>query len=280
MQRLMATLAQLTPSWPAHGIQNVRPLQGGYANDNYRFEFEGAAFVARVPRPGAPPPSGLSDGGGHAVGRRAEARYLALDAAPEVVAFDPASGALVTRWIDGAVLADAPPRPAAAGRWLATLHDAIPTGERGYDPIAAARTDLAGIDDVVPAAMAALQRPWRPRRRRGCHNDLNPWNVVRTAAGWRTLDWELAGDNDPLFDAAALAHGLGYGAAALASLLRAYTPSPPSAEAVRAAQIAFQLREYAWARRQLALGNANPDVRRQAAEAAAALAELMEGGER
>ena len=275
MRRMMAAIARLAPAWPAEHIRNARHLPGGYANDNYRFDVNGETFVVRVPRGMAPIPSGLSPGSS----RHAERRYLGLAAAPHVVALDASSGAMLTRFIKGPSLAAAPPHPAQAGRWLRSLHAAIPSSVRGYDPIAAARADLALVEDVAPAAAAALQRGWRPVDRRGCHNDLNPWNVVRAAGGWRTLDWELAGDNDPLFDVVALAHGLGYEGSALQALLRAYYPAPPPAARVRDVQIAFQLREYAWARRQGRLGNLRPEVRDQTVTAAQALAQLIEGRE-
>ena len=41
-----------------------------------------------------------------------------------------------------------------------------------------------------------------------CHNDLNPWNILVTADGWVTLDWEFVGQNDVLFDLVSLHQGL------------------------------------------------------------------------
>lgn len=270
MQRVAAALARLLPPGQAPRIRDVAPLPGGFANDNFRFSCDGEAFALRIAR-GA--------GGAEAAARfAAERRYLALAAAPDVVAFDASRGDMITRWIDGPSLAEAPrPAPATAARYLRDLHGAIPAGVRRYDPIAAAKADIAGVNDIAPAAVAALRRGWTPETLRGCHNDLNPWNVIRAGARWRTLDWELAGDNDPLFDAIGLAHGLGYDAGATDALLRAFCSAPPTPQRVRAARIAFLLREYAWARRQQGLGNECAEVRRQAEDAAQTLARLLDG---
>lgn len=275
MQRVIATVARLMPGWRAERIANLKHLPGGYANDNYRFDYRGEAFVVRmVPRDGA-------DGPAAAQRFAAEQRFLALATAPDIVAFDSRSGDMITRWIEGATLAEAPPpAPAAAAAYLRTLHDAIPAGVRRYDPLAAAKADLAGIRETPPAVAAALRRTWKAQEPRGCHNDLNPWNVIRVGGAWRTLDWGMAGDNDPLFDAVSLAHGLGYEESAANALINACCETPPEPQRVRDVRVAFHLREYAWAMRRQSLGNRRAEVRRQAEDAALALAQLLPSGER
>ena len=274
MQQAIAAVARLMPEWQAQRVANLKRLPGGYANDNYRFDYRGEAFAVRV----APVEAGR---GLAAAQRLAERRFLALETAPDVVAFDPRRGDMITRWIEGATLAEAlAPAPAEAAAYLRALHAAIPAGVRRYDPLAAARADLAGISGTPPAVAAALHRAWQAQSLRGCHNDLNPWNVIRAGPAWRTLDWEMAGDNDPLFDAVSLAHGLGYDERAAAALFDGCCDAPPSPQRAREVRIAFQLREYAWARRQQSLGNRRTQVRQQAEDAAQALQRLLQGRER
>jgi len=253
------------PTWKAGRIETVTYLPGGYANDNYRFEYRGGAYALRIARhPGAD--------------RRAEARFLELASAPEVVAFDLPGGHLLTRWIDGTLLADSPVPPETAAAYVQALHAEIPTGVRRYDPRAAIRRDLAGAEKLTRNAVIALDRlDWTPAELRGCHNDLNPWNVLRTERGWRTLDWEFAGDNDPLFDVLCLGRGLGYDDADMERLAAAYYGTAGVA-AIRVldTRILFELREYAWAVRQVGLGNDRAEIRAQADTAARALGYLLE----
>ena len=256
------------PTWEAGRIEAVTYLPGGYANDNYRFEYGESAYALRIARhPGAD--------------RRAEARFLQLASAPEVVAFDLPGGHLLTRWIDGTLLADSAVPPETAATYVRALHAELPSGVRRYDPREAIRRDLAGARKLARNAVLALDRlDWTPAGLRGCHNDLNPWNVLRTERGWRTLDWEFAGDNDPLFDVVCLGRGLGYDDASMARLTAAYyDTAAPSLLRVLNTRILFELREYAWAVRQIALGNDRAEIRAQADTAERVLGRLLEGRE-
>ena len=262
-QAVLSVVRALLPTWRPERIESVTYLPGGYANDNYRLEYGGAAYALRIARhPGAD--------------RRAEARFLQVASAPNVVAFDLASGHLLTRWIDGTLLADAPVPPPTAAAYLQALHAEIPRGVRRYDPRAAIRRDLSAADTPATAALTVLdQIDWSPTDLGGCHNDLNPWNVLRTERGWRTLDWEFAGDNDPLFDVVCLGRGLGYDDSHLERLAAAYygtSPVPPSR--ILDTHILFELREHAWAVRQIALGNDRAEIRAQADTTERALRDL------
>ena len=262
-QAVLAVVRALMPGWRSDGIGGMAYLPGGYANDNYRFQYEGAAYALRIVRhPGTD--------------RRAEARFLQVVSAPDVVAFDLASGHLLTRWIDGTLLADSPVPPRTAAAYLQALHAEIPRGVRSYDPREAIRRDLAAADAPAPVAVTALERlDWTPTDLRGCHNDLNPWNVLRTERGWRTLDWEFAGDNDPLFDVVCLGRGLGYDEARLERLATAYygASAVPSFR-ILDTRILFELREHAWAVRQIAIGNDRAEIRAQANTTERALRDL------
>jgi thymidylate kinase len=48
----------------------------------------------------------------------------------------------------------------------------------------------------VAEALGAFARGTPPR----CHGDVAPWNLLRTRAGWRLVDWEHAGEGIPFQD--------------------------------------------------------------------------------
>src|SRR2546428_2262347 len=86
----IATILEQVPGW-AGRVESVEPLEGGITNRNYRVVVAGEAFVVRV--------------GGErtellGIDRRIEAEAARLAAAagvgPEVVAFLPAAGGVVT----------------------------------------------------------------------------------------------------------------------------------------------------------------------------------------
>ena len=270
---IAALLRRLLPAMRGRTPRRIEYLPGGYSHRNYRIEIDAEAFALRICAAGRAPDA-------------RERRYLEIAVAPEVAAYDAASGHLLTRWIDGPALADAPMGAEEAGRFVADLHRRIPVGVRRYgvreEVAALLRQALEG--DLPPAerrrakAVAAEHRrlDWKPAQRRGCHNDLNPWNVLRPpAGGLRVLDWETAGDNDPLFDLAGLHAGLGWSFEQALTALAAYRAAAPLRAAtparLRATIRAFQAREYAWAAAQMASGNDRAEVVRQAETMAAAL---------
>ena len=258
-RRIAALLRHLVPAWPCHTPTAAAYLPGGYTHRNYRVTISGKVYALRAAESARP-------------GEGEYLRALPASVAPQLVAHDPVRGHLLTRWIRGPVLAAAPPSPADAGLYLAKLHAAIPRGLRRYDYAA----ELAALfrrarcggclhEDV---AAAAARLAWQPRPTGGCHNDLNPWNIIRAVDGWRTLDWEQAGDNDPLFDLAGLCLGLSWSEAAAlcaaAAAAQAGWPGQASAERLQETLLAYRIREYAWAVAQLAAGNRRPEVREQA----------------
>ena len=256
---------QLLPHWPVRADCRIEYLPGGYSNRNYRLDIDGAAYALRVVD-GVKPRAG-------------ERRYLAVAAAPDVVGYDAQTGHMLTRWIDGQLLAASPPSPAEGGRYLAELHAEIPSGIRRYDYQAEIETLLA--DAVSPdrdVVSRFRQLAWSASEHCGCHNDLNPWNVIRASragAGqtrFRTLDWEFAGDNDRLFDLVGLGHGLEWTSAQLAACAVAYAGTPPgralplhaTPRRLTDTVCAYRIREYAWAAAQIGLGNDRPEIIEQA----------------
>ena len=257
-------LSALLPAESETRPTRIEYLPGGYTNRNYKVQVGEATYALRVVEGRQP----------HA----AEQGYLALDIAPDVVAYDSTHGHLLTRWIAGDVVANAPMSVDEAAAYLAALHSALPLGPRRYRYAAEvggffAQAQQSGLlHQDVATAFERLR--WRPSMLCGCHNDLNPWNIIRTTDGdprFRTLDWESAGDNDALFDLAGLALGTDWPISDALTCLDAYCERRPIAlpKAAREARFrdtlcAYRIREYAWAVAQLAAGNARDEIKAQA----------------
>ncbi len=140
--------------------------------------------------------------------------------APEMLACDPRSGILITRWIDEPVWTAAQARATTnighiAGL-LRQLHRLpIPAGVRTLDlgelirgywnQITARQPALAA--DLAPRHTSALQllRTRAVPDARFCHNDLHAGNIIGPGPATRLLDWEYAGVGAPLFDLASYA---------------------------------------------------------------------------
>ena len=265
---IRAILTTLMPAWESHEVQRIQYLPGGYTNRNYRLEVRGRAYVLREVERARP--------------RTYERDYLDLDIAPDVVAYDARQGHLLTRWIPGRILADAPPDTDEAGAYLADLHARIPDGLNRYDFNREVTGMFRQAREVDPAVVGCFELTgWRPAMWRGCHNDLNPWNIIRVedsgkSTGFRTLDWESAGDNDPLFDLVGLCVGLGWGMEEALACHDAYRNGGPGIGAtetrLKDTFCAFLIREYAWAAAQLATGNDRAEIREQVATSRDALA--------
>lgn len=262
MHHVAETILRLMPAWRAGRIGRITYLTGGYANDNYQFEYDGETFVVRVVRRPSMP-------------RDAEMRYLELPIAPRVIAADRQRGDLITCWIEGTLLADSPAEPDEAASYVKELHDTVPRGIRRYDPIGIVR-DYARDAPLSGVAAIVLRRiDWQLEATAGCHNDLNPWNVIRSGESWRTLDWEFAGDNDPLFDVVGLGHGMEYGDDALDALAAGYYRDRPGDGRLLETRILYQLREHAWAVRQVRIGNPRDEVAAQVIDTERELERLM-----
>jgi Ser/Thr protein kinase RdoA (MazF antagonist) len=93
------------------------------------------------------------------------------------------------------------------GRMLAQLHEALAS--------------------FVPPGRAVWNQAIPPDREEMiCHNDVAPWNLVRSDRGWVLIDWDAAAPGSRLWD-------LAYAAQTMAGL-RADRPVPESAARLRA----------------------------------------------
>lgn len=274
-----AALQRLRPQWRLADVRDFELLPGGYSNDNYALNHQSASYVLRVVRPSA-----------SAVDRTFERRLLlgpiALLTAP-LIAYVLPDGHMLTRRVAGPLLVDTRPSCDDLAKYLARLHQRIPPLGRRYDVVQIIGRDLRAAaergEQVPPViAKAFTNLPFPTVQQRPCHNDLNPWNVIVSAADparWCTIDWEFAGDNDPLFDLLCIAGGLGWDMEKTDALIEAYREHSESARSPTVSQRrvlwrAYWLREYAWALVQRACGNTRDEIEAQLTRSAAALAEL------
>jgi thiamine kinase-like enzyme len=229
------------------------PLDGGITNRNYRVRFAGRDCVVRLPG---------KDTDLLGIDREAEraatAAAATLGIGPEVVAFEPERGCLVTGFIDarpvppeelrtrlGEVAAAlqaihaGPPLPATFSPFERTARYAATARARGgtVPPI---YDELRGYADRIAAVMDAAPVP--------CHNDLLTANFLDDGERLRILDWEYAGMGDRFFDLANFASHHDLGPDEEAAFLAAYfgESTPARLAAVRLMRMMAAFWEGMW----------------------------------
>jgi thiamine kinase-like enzyme len=229
------------------------PLDGGITNRNYRVRFAGRDCVVRLPG---------KDTDLLGIDREAEraatAAAAALGIGPEVVAFEPERGCLVTGFIAarpvppeelrtrlGEVAAAlraihaGPPLPVAFSPFERTARYAATALARGgtVPPI---YDELRGYADRIAAVMDGTPVP--------CHNDLLTANFLDDGERLRILDWEYAGMGDRFFDLANFASHHDLGPDEEAAFLTAYfgESTPARLAAVRLMRMMAAFWEGMW----------------------------------
>jgi thiamine kinase-like enzyme len=220
---------------------------GGLTNLNYLVAHAGGRSVLRVPG------RGTSD----YIDRAAEAAAAASAADAGVNAplefFDPADGLMVTTFIDGAAtmtaarFGDGSAGRAAVERAAIAfrrLHDtAVPFAADfqlfgmidEYKALLARRGARLpdGYDDVQSSAEAARHAlEVRPAALVPCHCDPLCENFLDTGQRMFLIDYEYAGNNDPMWDLGDLSVEAGFTPAQDATLLRAYFGGDPPPDQV------------------------------------------------
>ena len=230
-------------------VEYLQFLEGGWSNRNYRIRVDGCEAVLRLKNPLSVAPD-------------REYMYFANPLAPEVLAYNHDSGDMITVFVEGKLLVHSPISPREAADYMLELHREIPDGIRTYDIHAVIATYLEELTlaDSIDAIYRELD--WKPQRICGCHNELNDWNVIKTATGFCTLDWESAGDHDPLFDLIGLCYGLEFDDAGFSECIGAYDPTADH-DHVRRTRILYQVREHAWALDRLRHGSNHEGIVKQ-----------------
>ena len=229
----------------AETSRELTPLRGGHTNRNYRLVTgEGQRYVARF---SASDPSGLG------IDRDAEAANTAAAAAlgvgPEVAAYAPQHGLLVTRWIDGRTLSPTDLDDETTLRRVAALARSLHAGPRfagDFDVFAIQRRyrelvqangyhlpadylELQPRIDRLEATLSASARASVP-----CHCDLVAANIVDAGERLWFIDYEYAGNTEPAFELGNLWSEAGLGSERLAYLVETYFGRPDPAQVARA----------------------------------------------
>ena len=240
---------------PDHArVRDIDYLTGGYSNQNYRIRIGQQDIVLRLCRRTPQTPDD-------------EISYLTLPHSPKLVAYDRSTGHMATIFVDGTILAKEPFSVEEGAQYLRRIHATIPKGIRTHDPISVCLDHFtnSGIRNELREFVETTQ--WRSRRKTGCHNDLNPYNIIRSNDGSIvTLDWEFAGDNEALFDLVNLCHGLEYSDEEFEECAALYTKHQYDPEFLVLTRLIFLVREHSWALAQIALGNDRVEIRAQAEE--------------
>jgi aminoglycoside phosphotransferase (APT) family kinase protein len=260
------------PDWKGDELGVFQFLSGGYSNANYSFYRTTSdlreRYVLRVPLRAQP-----------FVDRMAEAQWyqqLPSSIGVQPTVLDRQTGLMISPWVDGVLLIDAFKDgigEADLVDYLTRLHRNLPNTSRRYD-VLTLLPEFVGEDtpswlEQIPL-LEQLDHERLPAPDASylgsCHNDLNPWNILVTDAGWITLDWEFAGTNDPLFDLISLHQGLELEDALLLEMAALFLPEFERSRLSNAID-AFWLREWAWATYQHRSGNRRPEVISQIATA-------------
>ncbi|MDP9184969.1 MAG: choline kinase family protein [Actinomycetota bacterium] len=207
-------IARSVPGWES-GDLDIEPLEGGITNRNFIVTREAERFVLRVPG---------RDTELLGIDRANEARAATLAAeagvGPPVVAFLPASGCFVTRFVEGVHIPATDLRRddvlGSVVRSLRRFHACAPVpsafnvfrvvetyaetaASRGVDP-PRAYLDVHELSDRIEAAVSVNASPLTT-----CHNDLLNANFLRDGDHTWIVDYEYAGMGDPFFDLGNLA---------------------------------------------------------------------------
>lgn len=255
----------------------VEPLPG-LTNRNYRITTPAGNYVLRLPGVGTE----------KYIDRAAEAHVAALAAGagltPEILYADPATGLLLTRFVEGAetLTAAAMHDPATqrdAAQILRRLHDSglvFHREMRVFDKIDSylqkSPRAAAQFGEVRKAAEKLRDLVDDPARRLvPCHIDPTPHNFIR-GRGWDgasrlyLVDWEYAEMSEPAYDLAGLSIEAEFSDAEDRTLLAAYGEGVKGATPDRFAayKVSLYLMAGSWAAMAIEMGNRTSELQTMA----------------
>jgi len=247
----------LATVWPGAST-DVTPIEAGITNRNYRVETSGRVFVLRLA--GADTELlGIDREDEVEAGRVAAAAGVG----PDIVAFLPDLGCVVTRFLDGTPIPEdrlgEPAVMRSVVRSIHGIHDCPPIRatfpvfrivERFRDTAAERGVTIPRAYDDAHAIAARIEGAFSrsPMPPTTCHNDLLNANFLLDGDHTWIVDYEYAGMGDPFFDLGNLSVNNGLDDAAGSLLLETYFGTVRDAHRARLAlmRIVSDLREAMW----------------------------------
>ena len=283
-----AALAIAARVWPGAPV-TLEELPGGLTNLNYKATTSAGAFVIRLFG---------RDAELLAIDRETERAAASMAArlgiGPEVVAYAPQEGYLVTGFLPGQhltveqmrtpgvmaqvaatlrVLHQGPPIPGTLDPFAVVdfyRHNAVTRGADPGDDYAWAKPIAGRIKRAVSFSLTAP-----------CHGDLLPANFIGYDGRIFLVDWEYAGMSDPRFDLANFSVNHGFGIDEDRELIRLYLGNPDEhmIAAVRLLRFMSAFREAMWSVVQQAISDLPFDFREYAREQFARMRAAASGQE-
>lgn len=199
--------------WDTQGDLKIAPIgDHNFTNQNYRVESNGQVFKVRI-----------SEGNQNLIGSAREEELIVLQTVakmgigPEVIAYIPPEGHLVTRFIEGKHFSlreiTQSENIYRIVQILKQVHaiegiDAVPSPFERIEGLIrnAERKNAIFPDDFkqllanLQAIKAVLTKVYRKPCL--CHNDLARSNIIESNGSIFLIDWEYAGMGNPMFDLA------------------------------------------------------------------------------
>jgi thiamine kinase-like enzyme len=254
LRSLLARVAELSQQ-----DLTIEPLGGGLTNRNYLVDADSEAYVLRVA--GADTAAlGIDRDREVACARAAAAAGIG----PEVVAYFPEHGAIITRFVVGRMIKAAHIRKPRTLRRVAEVlrrcHGLpVPAEAADFSPIAAVRSyrelarkrnvKLPSELDSLPELLAHFEEQVQTADPQClCHNDLLPANFIDDGHRLWIIDWEFAGRGDRFFDLGSFAANCELEEAQERLLVEGYfgEARPADLRRLRLMRLVSDLREAMW----------------------------------
>jgi thiamine kinase-like enzyme len=235
--------ARRIPLFAGAGDNLTLDRLGGLTNRNYRIDWQGESWVLRIP----------GEGTSEYIDRKAESQNARIASDAKVNApltyFDPVDGAMVTGFIEGGITMSGDKfkqrgRPARAAVALRAMHEWPETFATRFELFAQIDTYLDLLrrkNATIPDGYDAVQKEAeqvraalnaRPAKLVPCHCDPLSENFLDTGERMWVVDWEYAGNNDPMWDLGDVSVEAGFDDAQDAEMMEAYFNGSPPADQV------------------------------------------------